>query len=106
MRYLSMVMVRLHPARDAEFADAIKLVTGNYEKINSDQPLVVYQCFRGIRRPTFSFSDGLLKTLDEAPARGRAIRESMAKECRDDAEDLGCGDGGQRKFSLHLESQG
>jgi hypothetical protein len=25
MRYLSMVMVRLHPARDAEFSDAVKL---------------------------------------------------------------------------------
>ena len=82
MRYLSMVMVGLHPARDAEFADAIKLVTGNYEKINSDQPLVVYQVVSGAPGPSYLFFSPMvsLKTMDEAPARGRAIRESMGEE--------------------------
>jgi len=82
MRYMSMVMVRLHPARDTEFADAIKLVTGNYEKINSDQPLVVYQVVSGAPGPTYLFFSPMasLKTMDEAPARGRAIRESMGEE--------------------------
>jgi len=82
MRYLSVVMVRLHPARDAEFADAIKLVTGNYEKINSDQPLVVYQVVSGASGPTYLFLSPMvsLKTMDEAPSRGRAIRESMGEE--------------------------
>jgi len=75
-------MCGLHPARDAEFADAIKLVTGNYEKINSDQPLVVYQVVSGASGPTYLFLSPMvsLKTIDEAPARGRAIRESMGEE--------------------------
>jgi hypothetical protein len=82
MRYLSVVMVRLHPARDAEFADAIKLVTGSYEKINSDQPLVIYQVVSGAPGPAYLFFSPMasLKTMDEAPARGRAIRESMGEE--------------------------
>ena len=82
MRYLSVVMVRLHPARDAEFADAVKLVTGSYEKINSDQPLVVYQVVSGAPGPAYLFFSPMvsLKTMDEAPARGRAIRESMGEE--------------------------
>src|SRR6266851_4093535 len=72
MRYLSMVMVGLHPARDAEFADAIKLVTGNYEKINSDQPLVIYQVVSGAPGAAYFFFSPMasLKTMDEAPARG------------------------------------
>ena len=82
MRYLSVVMVRLHPARDAEFADAVKLVTGSYEKIHSDQPLVIYQLVSGSRGPAYLFFSPMisLKTMDEAPARGRAIRESMGEE--------------------------
>lgn len=82
MRYLSVVMVRLHPARDAEFADAIKLVTGTYEKINSDQPLVIYQVVSGAPGPAYLFFSPMasLKTMDEAPARGGAIRASMGEE--------------------------
>jgi hypothetical protein len=82
MRYLSVVMVRLHPARDAEFADAVKLVTGSYEKINSDQPLVIYQVVSGAPGPAYLFFSPMvsLKTMDEAPVRGRAIRESMGEE--------------------------
>jgi hypothetical protein len=82
MRYLSMVMVRLHPARDAEFSDTVKLVTGTYEKIKSDQPLVIYQVVSGAPGPAYLFFSPMvsLKTMDEAPARGRAIRESMGEE--------------------------
>ncbi len=82
MRYLSVVMVRLHPARDAEFADAVRLVTGSYEKIKSDQPLVIYQVVSGAPGPAYLFFSPMvsLKTMDEAPARGRAIRESMGDE--------------------------
>jgi len=82
MRYLSVVMVRLHPARDAEFADAVRLVTGSYEKIKSDQPLVIYQVVSGGPGPAYLFFSPMvsLKTMDEAPERGRAIRESMGDE--------------------------
>ncbi len=82
MRYLSVVMVRLHPARDAQFADAIKLVTSAYEKIGSDQSLVIYQVVSGTQGPAYLFFSPMvsLKTMDEAPARGRAIREAMGEE--------------------------
>ncbi len=82
MRYLSVVMVHLRPAHDAEFADAVKLVTASYEKINSDQPLVIYQVVSGAPGPVYLFFSPMasLKTMDEAPARGKAIRESMGEE--------------------------
>ena len=82
MRYLSVVMVHLLPARDAEFAEAVKLVTASYEKINSDQPLVIYQVVSGAPGPVYLFFSPMvsLKTMDEAPARGKAIRESMGEE--------------------------
>jgi hypothetical protein len=82
MRYLSVVMVHLQPARDAEFADAVRLVTASYEKINSDQPLVIYQVVSGAPGPVYLFFSPMvsLKTMDEAPTRGKAIRESMGEE--------------------------
>src|SRR5579859_4475186 len=82
MRYLSVVMVRLHPARDAEFAEAVRLVTATYGKINSDQPLVIYQVVSGAPGPVYLFFSPMisLKTMDEAPSRGRAIRETMGEE--------------------------
>jgi len=81
-RYFSLVMVRLNPARDAEFADAVRLVTGSYGKINSDQPLVIYQVVSGERGPAYLFLSPMvsLKTMDAAPARGMAIRESMGEQ--------------------------
>src|SRR5579872_5508186 len=41
-RFMSVVLVRLLPARDSEFAEAVRLVRGAYEKSGSDQPLVIY----------------------------------------------------------------
>jgi len=81
MRYVSVVMVRLHPSRDADFTEAVKVVTGAYEKINSDQPMVVYQVVSGSPGPAFLFLSPMisLKTMDEAPTRGLAIREAMGE---------------------------
>jgi hypothetical protein len=81
MRYVSVVMVRLHPSRDADFTGAVKVVTGAYEKINSDQPMVVYQVVSGSPGPAFLFLSPMisLKTMDEAPTRGLAIREAMGE---------------------------
>ena len=81
MRYVSVVMVRLHPSRDADFAEAVKLVTGAYEKTNSDQPMAVYQVVSGSPGPAYLFFSPMisLKTMDQAPARGLAIREAMGE---------------------------
>jgi hypothetical protein len=82
MRYMSVVMVRLHPARDADFAEAVKFVTAAYEKTSAGPPLVIYQVVSGAQGPTYLFFSPMasLKTMDEAPARGKAIREAMGEE--------------------------
>ena len=82
MRYMSVVMVRLHPARDADFTDSIRLVLNAYQKSNNEQPLVVYQVVSGAQGPTYLFFSPMatMKTMDEAPLRGRAIREAMGEE--------------------------
>jgi hypothetical protein len=82
MRYVSVAMVRLLPARDVEFAEAVRTVRGGYEKSASDQPLVIYQIVSGAPGPAYLFLSPMvsLKTMDDAPARGRAIREAMGED--------------------------
>src|SRR5712692_1083960 len=81
-RYFSVVMVGLHPARDAEFSNIVGMVAATYEKINSDQPLVVYQVVSGSAGLTYLFFSPMpsLQTMDAAAARGRAVREAMGEE--------------------------
>ena len=82
MRYVSVVIVRLHPSRDSDFSEAVRVVTAAYEKINSDQPLVVYQVVSGESGPAYLFLSPMasLKTMDDAPLRGKAIREAVGDE--------------------------
>ncbi len=82
MRYMSVVMVRLVPARDADFAEAVRLVKGAYEKSGSDQPLVIYQVVSGAPGPAYLFFSPMasLKTMDEAPTQGRAMREALGED--------------------------
>ena len=82
MRYMSVVMVRLEPARDADFAEIVRMVSGAYEKISSEQPLVVYQVVSGLSTPAYLFFSPMvtLKTMDDAPLRGKAMREAMGQE--------------------------
>jgi hypothetical protein len=82
MRYVSVVMVRLLPARDLDFAEAVRLVKGAYEKSGSDQPLVVYQLVSGAPGPSYLFFSPMvsLKTMDDSPARGKAMREALGEE--------------------------
>ncbi len=82
MRYVSVVMMRLVPARDADFAEVVRLVKGAYEKSGSDQPLIVYQLVSGAPSPCYLFLSPMvsLKTMDDSPARGRAMREALGEE--------------------------
>jgi hypothetical protein len=82
MRYMSVVLVRLVPARDADFAEAVRLVKGAYEKSGSDQPLVIYQVVSGAPGPAYLFFSPMvsLLTMDEAPTRGRAMREALGED--------------------------
>ena len=82
MRYMSVVMVRLLPARDGEFAEAVRLVRSAYEKSGSDQPLVIYQVVSGAPGPSYLFFAPMtsLKTMDDAPARGKAMREALGED--------------------------
>ncbi|PYT29490.1 MAG: hypothetical protein DMG57_11340 [Acidobacteria bacterium] len=81
-RYFSVVMVGLHPARDAEFSNIVGMVAATYEKVKSDQPLVVYQVVSGSAGLTYLFFSPMpsLQTMDAAAARGRAVREAMGEE--------------------------
>jgi hypothetical protein len=85
MRYMSLVMVRLEPARDADFTEIVRMVSGAYEKMNSEQPLVVYQVVSGLSTPTYLFFSPMvtLKTMDDAPLRGKAMRDAMGEENRE-----------------------
>jgi hypothetical protein len=82
MRYMSVVMVRLHPSRDAEFSDAVRTVSAAYQKSNSNQPLVIYQVISGAQSPTFLFFTSMasLKTMDDAALRGKALRDALGEE--------------------------
>ena len=82
MRYVSVVMMRLVPARDADFAEVVRLVKGAYEKTGSDQPLIVYQLVSGAPGPCYLFLSPMvsLKTMDDSPARGRAMREALGED--------------------------
>src|SRR5438045_1072607 len=82
MRYMSVVMVRLHPSRDAEFSEAVRTVSAAYEKSNSDQPLLIYQVISGAQSPTFLFFTSMasLNTMDDAARRGKALRDALGEE--------------------------
>jgi len=81
-RYMSVVLVRLLPARDGQFAEAVRLVKGAYEKSGSDQPLVIYQVISGAPGPSYLFFAPMvsLKAMDDAPARGKAMREALGED--------------------------
>jgi hypothetical protein len=81
-RYVSVVLVRLVPARDSDFAEAVRLVKGAYEKSASDQPLVIYQVISGAPGPSYLFFAPMvsLKAMDDAPARGKAMREALGED--------------------------
>jgi hypothetical protein len=82
MRYVSVVLVRLLPARDSDFAEAVRLVKGAYEKSASDQPLVIYQVISGAPGPSYLFFAPMvsLKAMDDAPSRGKAMRETLGED--------------------------
>jgi hypothetical protein len=82
MRYMSVVLVRLLPARDSDFAEAVRLVKEAYEKSASDQPLIIYQVISGAPGPSYLFLAPMasLKTMDDAPARGKAMREALGED--------------------------
>jgi len=75
-------MVHLFPARDAEFSESVRLVVRAYEKTGSEQPLLVYQVVSGAQGLTYLFFSPMvtLKTMDDAPLRGKVIREAMGEE--------------------------
>ena len=82
MRYMSVVMVRLRPSRDAEFSEAVRTVAAAYEKSNSDQPLVIYQVVSGAQSPTFLFFTSMasLTAMDDAGRRGKALRDALGEQ--------------------------
>lgn len=52
-RFMRVLEVRMLPGREAEFAEAFKILRAAYEKIKADTPWVVYQVNVGMPSPTF-----------------------------------------------------
>jgi hypothetical protein len=82
MRYMSVVMLHLHPSRDAEFSEAVRTVSAAYEKNHTDQALVIYQVVSGAQSPTFLFFTSMasLNVMDDAGRRGKALRDALGEE--------------------------
>src|SRR2546426_10122422 len=89
MRSMSVVLVRLEPARDTEFAEIVRMVSAPYEKINSDQPLVLSRGLRCTARQSillahdFAQSHRRCRSARPCDARGYGRRKR-----HEDAEDL------------------
>lgn len=85
--------VRLRPGHESDFAEAFKLLSAAYEKIDADMPWVVYQANVGMPLPAFLVfvpmrelreNDGLLSRAPKLrEAEGEAAAERMQQIARD-----------------------
>jgi len=87
MRYVNVLVFRIHQGRDQEFVDLGKTAVAALGKSGSDQSVAVYQIVSGAPNGTYLLLEpsASLKTLDDAPARGEAMMNAM-------------GDAGSKRF--------
>ena len=91
-RYFNVIIMRVRQERDQEFGDLAKMAIAAAERSNNDQPVVTYQIVSGAPNGTYLLLEPTpaLKTLDEGPARSRAMFQAM-------------GDSGVKKFTKTAE---
>lgn len=81
-RYFSMTLMRIRPYTDMRLTELGKQVVAAYEKANSEVPVAVYQVTAGGPSGMYLLFAPMksLETMDEAPARSKAMMTSMGVE--------------------------
>lgn len=81
-RFFRVLIFRVRPGHDGEFAEAAGIVRAANEKVNTDAPYAVYQVAGGMPGPTF-FVFAPMKSLaeiDAAMGRAKAVGEAEGEE--------------------------
>jgi len=81
-RAVSMATYRVKLGHDEDFRAGAKAILEAYEKANIDATLLCYQVTSGAPSGTYMFFSTMesLKTLDETPARQKALMEAMGAD--------------------------
>src|ERR1051326_5765330 len=81
-RYFTMTMVRIRPFMDSRFDDLGKQVIAAYQRANSEVPNATYQVVSGGPGGMYLLFTPMksLDTMDEAPARSKAMMASLGME--------------------------
>jgi len=79
--FYTVIIFRVRQDRDQEFAEVARTAIAAAEKSNDDQPLVTYQVVSGANSGTYLLFEPIagLKSLDEMPARSRAMYQAMGE---------------------------
>jgi hypothetical protein len=82
VRFMRVFEVRLHPGHENDFAEAFKMLSAGYEKIDSDMPWMVYQVNVGMPSPSFLILVPMtaLRQNDDLLARRKSLREAEGEE--------------------------
>ena len=81
-RVISVGTFRVKLGKDEDFMNGAKMYIGANEKANNDVPFLCYQVVAGAPNGTYLFFSAMesLKTMDETPARQKAMMEAMGSE--------------------------
>lgn len=81
-RYVNIQSFRVKLGHREDFMAGSKLFTAAFEKANVKEPMLAYEVLMGAPEGLFLFVEPMesLKTLDEMPARNKAMTEAMGME--------------------------
>jgi hypothetical protein len=81
-RYVNIESFRVKLGHTEDFMTGSKMFTAAFEKANVKSPMLAYQVVMGAPEGLFLFIEPMesLKTLDEMPAREKALMEAMGME--------------------------
>ncbi len=89
-RFMRVLEVRLIPGHESDFAEAFKILSAAYEKINADTPWVVYQVNLGMPSPAFLVFVPMhaLKQNDDLLYWRKSLREAEGAEADHQMEQI------------------
>ncbi len=81
-RYFRVIIFRVRPGHDAEFAEATKIVRGAYQKLGGPVSWATYQVYVGMPSGTYIvfLPAKSLKEIDDGLARAMAVQEAEGEE--------------------------
>src|SRR5579859_1037634 len=81
-RAMRVLEVRLNPGHENDFAEAFRVLSAAYEKMNSDTPWVVYQVNAGMASPAFLVFVPMtaIRQNDDLLARRQALQEAEGEQ--------------------------